>query len=203
MSDYLCTTIDLIRHGEPVGGKRYRGHLDDPLSDKGWSQMRAAIAEHHPWSAIVSSSLQRCAAYAEEVANRYQLPLTRDARLMELGFGEWEGKTAQQLMTETPHALNSFWRDPIKNPPPGGETLACFRTRILQGWRNAIAQHQGEHILMVGHAGMMRMIIREVLGMPLENMFRLDIPNAGITRISIDHNENGDLPRLHFHAGQL
>ncbi len=165
--------------------------------------MRSAIAEHHPWSAIVSSSLQRCAAFAEEVATRHQLPLTQDQQLMELGFGEWEGKTAQQLMEEDPEALNNFWRDPINNPPPGGETLAYFRKRVLKGWQNAITQHRGEHILMVGHAGMMRMIIREVLGMPLENMFRLHIPNAGITRISIDHNENGDLPRLHFHVGQL
>ena len=34
------TTIDLIRHGEPVGGRAYRGHnIDDPLSDKGWQQI--------------------------------------------------------------------------------------------------------------------------------------------------------------------
>ena len=36
MSD---TVIDLIRHGEPVGGRRYRGHIDDPLSERGWQQM--------------------------------------------------------------------------------------------------------------------------------------------------------------------
>jgi len=33
---HTTTTIDLLRHGEPVGGKRYRGQIDDPLSEKGW-----------------------------------------------------------------------------------------------------------------------------------------------------------------------
>lgn len=203
MINHHCTTIDLIRHGEPIGGKKYRGHLDDPLSDAGWAQMRSAIADHHPWHAIVSSSLSRCAAFAREVAERHQLPLSLDERLMELGFGEWEGKTALELMEEDPENLNNFWRDPINNPPPKGETLAHFRERIIEGWQNAITKHRGQHILMVGHAGMMRMIIREVLGMPLENMFRLQIPNAGISRVVIDHNESGELPRLIFHAGQL
>ena len=40
MADFPVTTIDLIRHGEPVGGRRYRGgRMDDPLSEKGWAQM--------------------------------------------------------------------------------------------------------------------------------------------------------------------
>ena len=38
------TLIDMIRHGEPVGGRRYRGQIDDPLSEKGWRQMWAAVA---------------------------------------------------------------------------------------------------------------------------------------------------------------
>ncbi|MHB1590203.1 MAG: histidine phosphatase family protein [Sulfuricella sp.] len=39
------TTIDLIRHGEPVGGRRYRGRTDDPLSEKGWNQMWTAVGD--------------------------------------------------------------------------------------------------------------------------------------------------------------
>ncbi len=197
------TTIDLIRHGEPVGGKKYRGHLDDPLSEKGWNQMRKAVSNHSPWDVVVSSSLLRCAEFAQEMAERHQLPLVLDKRLMELGFGEWEGKTATELMQEDPDNLTRFWSDPINNPPPGAETLHEFQARVIEGWFDAIEQHKGKHILMVGHAGMMRMIIREVLGMPLDNMFRLQVPNAGISRITVDHFEEGELSRLHFHAGQL
>ena len=44
MSEKIVTRIDLIRHGEPVGGRRYRGQIDDPLSEKGWKQMREECA---------------------------------------------------------------------------------------------------------------------------------------------------------------
>ena len=43
------TTIDLIRHGEPVGGKKFRGSTDDPLSELGWQQMTAAVASTTEW----------------------------------------------------------------------------------------------------------------------------------------------------------
>ena len=203
MNHYPITTIDLIRHGEPIGGKKYRGHIDDPLSEKGWTQMRSAVAGYSPWDAVVSSSLCRCADFAKELAEQQQIPVILDERLMELGFGEWEGKTAKQLMKEDPDNLTRFWSDPVNNVPPGAETLTQFRERIIAGWHAAIQQHQGQHILMVGHAGMMRMIIREVLDMPIDKMFRLQVPNAGITRISIDHLQEGELPHLHFHAGSL
>lgn len=81
------TLIDMLRHGEPVGGRRYRGQTDDPLSDKGWRQMRAATAETRPWTAIVSSPLLRCRAFAEELAGQTGLPLAVDDRLKEVGFG--------------------------------------------------------------------------------------------------------------------
>jgi alpha-ribazole phosphatase/probable phosphoglycerate mutase len=40
----LITTLDLLRHGESVGGRKYRGQTDDPLSEKGWAQMRDVVA---------------------------------------------------------------------------------------------------------------------------------------------------------------
>ena len=42
----MLTTIDLIRHGEPVGGRKYRGQTDDPLSEKGWEQMWKAVGDY-------------------------------------------------------------------------------------------------------------------------------------------------------------
>ncbi len=58
----VTTTIDLLRHGACEGGEIFRGSSDVALSEQGWQQMRAAIAdETAPWQAVVSSSLQRCA----------------------------------------------------------------------------------------------------------------------------------------------
>lgn len=193
------TTIDLIRHGEPVGGKKYRGQLDDPLSDKGWRQMREAVGDHRPWDAIVTSPLCRCADFAAELAARHGLPIDEDARLREIGFGAWEGRTAAELLAQDAEILHRFWSDPINNTPPGAETLAAFRDRVVAAWDDLLERYEGKHVLVVGHAGMMRMIIRHVLDMPLDAMFRLAVPNAGISRIEVE----GGLARLVFHAGRL
>lgn len=200
----MLTTIDLIRHGEPVGGKKYRGsHIDDPLSEKGWRQMRAAVGEHHPWQHVYSSSLSRCAMFAEELAARHRLPLTLDERLKEIGFGIWEGKTAAELNAMYPGCVTRFSEDPVTHRPEGAETLEDFRDRVIGAWQEIIARHQGEHLLLVGHAGMMRMIIREALDMPLPRMYRIHVANAAITRIQIEDNGGQQITKLVFHDGRL
>ena len=197
------TIIDLIRHGEPVGGSKYRGQIDDPLSEKGWAQMRAAVADHRPWDVIVSSTLSRCADFARELAARHALPLEFDQRLIEIGFGEWEGLTAAEVTAQNPLLLKQFWVDPINTSPPGAEPLAAFYDRVIPAWEDLLTRHAGKHVLIVGHAGVIRMIVHRVLDMPLERMFRLQVPNAGITRIRMDESEGQILPSLLFHAGAL
>ena len=197
------TTIDLIRHGEPVGGHKYRGQSDDPLSEKGWAQMRTAVGEHRPWDVIISSTLSRCAAFASELAQRHALPLEFDARLMEIGFGEWEGRTAAEVTAQDPALLKRFWSDPLNNVPPGAELLTAFRDRVIPAWDEILARHSGKHILIVGHAGVIRMVVRHVLDMPLQRVFRITVPNAGITRIRVENDGEQTLPTLLFHAGAL
>ncbi|MDH3354912.1 MAG: alpha-ribazole phosphatase, partial [Chromatiales bacterium] len=201
----VSTRIDLIRHGEPVGGSRYRGQIDDPLSEKGWQQMRDAVADHAPWEQIISSPLSRCADFANELSARHNIPVTFDERLAEIGFGDWEGKSAAELMESSPDILMNFWRDPVNHTPPNAEPLIDFQVRVIGAWDEIISRYADQHILIVGHAGQMRMVIRHVLDMPLDKMFRLQIPNAGITRIQVDGPRNGAtdemLPMLVLHDG--
>lgn len=194
------TTVDLIRHGEPVGGRKYRGQIDDPLSEKGWAQMRDAVGDFRPWEAVVSSTLLRCAAFAQELAQRHAVPLTLDQRLKEIGFGAWEGRTAEELELEHPGILAHFFDDPIAYCPAGAEALAEFRDRVIGAWNDLLGHHPGKHILLVAHAGVIRMIIRHVLDMPLERMFRIHVGNVSITRIRVDAR---GAPRLLFHGGSL
>lgn len=203
MNDFITTTVDMIRHGEPVGGHKYRGQLDDPLSEKGWQQMRAAVGEHCPWDLIVTSPLRRCHAFAEELAQRHGLPLQTEPRLREIGFGAWEGKTATELLAQDDKLLAHFWSDPLHHTPPGAEPLEQFRERVVAAWNELLAQHAGKHLLIVGHAGQIRMVIRHVLDMPLERLFRIQVGNAAITRIQIDGLGEEALPRLVFHDGRL
>jgi alpha-ribazole phosphatase len=199
----LSTIVDLIRHGEPVGGSKYRGQSDDPLSEKGWMQMRDAVGNHCPWQRIISSPLSRCSEFAQELASRHSLPWVEDKRFKEIGFGEWEGRNRAELMAEAPDALLDFYRDPIRNRPPGAEPLPAFRDRVVEAWNDALINNAGGHLLVVAHAGVIRMVVRHVLDMPLERIFRIQVPNAGLTRIQVDGQGADGTPRLLFHGGSL
>jgi alpha-ribazole phosphatase len=182
----MHTFIDFLRHGEPVGGRRYRGQIDDPLSEKGWTQMRRAVAGERPWTALVSSPLSRCRAFAEELAGQTGLPLNFDERLKEVGFGAWEGRTADALNAELPGCVFNFKRDPVGCRPAGAEPLADFSARVVAAFESLVEAHAGGHVLVVAHAGVMRMVICHVLGMPVEHAYRIDIASAAMARFRIE-----------------
>ena len=94
------TLFDLIRHGEPAGGHMYRGHKDDPLSDLGWQQMRDAIQAGDQWDHILTSPLLRCREFAAELSKQQHIPLTVAHDFKEISFGDWEGKTREQVAQE-------------------------------------------------------------------------------------------------------
>jgi len=182
----VTTTVDLMRHGEPVGGRRYRGQIDDPLSERGWAQMQAALGESVPWTQIVSSPLLRCRAFAESLADRHGLPLTLDERLKEVGFGVWEGKSAAEIEREAPGTLAQFKADPVNARPAGAEPLADFQGRVAAGMADLLARHAGRHVLLVGHAGVMRMALAWALQIPLENAYRIEVATASLTRLRFE-----------------
>lgn len=186
-----ATTIDLIRHGEPVGGSKYRGQSDDPLSAKGWAQMRAAVAGRDEWDAVVSSDLCRCADFAREVAGRLGLPLELEAGLREVGFGAWEGLTAAEILARDEAGLTAFWADPVRCTPPGGEPLSAFRERVTAAWEGVTARHRGRRVLLVGHAGMMRIVLLHALGLPLDAFYRFEIGNAALLRLRVSDGRHG------------
>ncbi len=193
--------VDLLRHGTPVGGRRYRGSLDDPLSDEGWEQMWRAVGEETPWDVVVSSPLRRCAEFAEALATRRGLPLEIEEGLREISFGDWEGRHVRDILAVAPQEVEAYWRDPASNTPPGGGPLAAFRERLVAAWNAAVARHTGRHILIVGHGGVIRTLICELLGMPLALVLRVEVPNAGITRFRLQENVNGDpAPSMVFHG---
>jgi len=197
------TTIDLLRHGEPVGGRKYRGQTDDPLSEKGWQQMRAAVGEHKPWQHIVSSPLSRCLAFATELAQRHDLSLSIEPRFMEVQFGAWEGKSAAELNAENPGVIERFKRDPLNQRPEGAEPLEEFLSRVRAAWNDLLVQQAGKHILIVGHAGVIRMVIAHALNLPLASTYRIDVPSAGLTRIQVQGVGEDAQHLLLFHHGKI
>jgi len=189
-----------MRHGEPVGGHRYRGQLNDPLSERGWQQMMTAVDGHQAWRSIVTSPLRRCFEFAVTLGKKLKIPVHDEARFKEIGFGAWEGRTVEELRQSDPELLARFHLDPISHRPAGAEDSLVFINRVNKAWQELLAAEAGHHILVVAHAGVIRAIIGQVLEMPTTNMFRLQIDNASISRIRIEVNRP---PTLVFHNGHL
>ena len=175
--------IDLIRHGEPEGGRRYRGATDDPLTAEGWRQMEAAVAHKADWQRIYTSPLVRCRDFARVLAARLAVPVQEDARLQELGYGVWEGLTPEELRRQDPGQLDRFFSNPLAHQPTGAEPLADFQRRVLAGWADILRRSGDERVLVVAHAGTLRAVLGHVLGMPLEHIFRINIGYAAMIRI--------------------
>ena len=180
-----------------------RGQVDDPLSEKGWQQMWDAVGDYRGWQHIVTSPLSRCSAFAEALAARLGVDLTLDARLMEGSLGEWEGRLPDEICTDDPERLFRYKCDPLNNAPQGAEPLAAFYARMGQAWQEILARSPGRHVLVVGHAGTVRMILAHMLGLPYENVYRINVGNAGLTRIRVEWNNGVALPSLLFHGGSL
>ncbi|MFC4260792.1 histidine phosphatase family protein [Marinobacter lacisalsi] len=195
------TLIDLIRHGEPEGGPMFRGQTDHALSEQGWQQMRRAITPEDHWDVIVTSPLLRCTGFAREMADRLGVPMHTEQRLQEIGFGDWEGHTTDQVMATWGDALQQFWSNPVAYPPPGGETLADFRKRVSQAWAHWTQALAGQRVLVVCHGGVIRMVLAEILETPLEAAFRtMAVPYASRSRIRLDESPHGRLACLLSHG---
>jgi len=181
------TLFDYLRHGEPEGGSKYRGHgVDDPLSDKGWAQMRATVATLDGWTGILSSPLQRCSAFARWLGEERGIPVQIIDDLREVGFGSWEGATRAQLLETRAEEYHAFYADPVNNRPPGAETLQDFGARTARVFEQAALEHRGGRLLVVAHAGVIRATLGHVTQAPPVNWYRAVVDNAAVSRFAHD-----------------
>jgi alpha-ribazole phosphatase len=191
-----CTVLDFLRHGEPLGGRKYRGRTDDPLSEKGWAEMRRAVAGAGPWQAIVSSPLARCRAFAQTLAEETGLGLHLEPRFVEVAFGAWEGRTPAQLKADGGDVVFDFKCDPVGFRPDGAEPLEHFFGRVAAGFDDLLTNHAGRHVLVVAHAGVIRMVMCRVLGIPPANAYRIQVGSAALSRFRIEEQGGRRLEQL-------
>ena len=183
------TVVDLLRHGEVLGGRYYRGITDDALTETGWQQMQQRIAKMNHWNLIVSSPLQRCYAFADKLSKQRAIPLLVDQGFQEINFGSWEGKTAEQIEALEQGSLMRFYQDPICYPPPESESMFDFRERIQHSWQQLLTLHQGKHILLITHAGVIQALFSLLLNIPIQNSFAIQITHASLSRFQCFHGE--------------
>ncbi|BBO67741.1 alpha-ribazole phosphatase [Desulfosarcina alkanivorans] len=169
--------ILLLRHGDTGAGddeKRFIGQSDVPLNDMGRHQAhywRQCLAEAPP-AHIVSSDLRRCMQTARIIAAGQHTPVTPQAGLREILLGKWEGMTFRRVRERWPDAFEKRGRDLAHFRPPGGESFLDLQHRAVPAFEQAVRQ-PGRRILIVAHAGVNRMILCHLLGMPAANLFRI------------------------------
>ena len=157
--------LDLLRHGETTLSHTLRGHTDDELTENGWLQMQSTIQQYVAggtnWDVIFSSPLQRCHAFAINLAERLEIPLQLNMHIKEMYFGDWEGISTQSIYENEPELLANFWQFPTKYHAPNGESLEQFLQRVKVGFDEIHTQmkiNQCNRALVVTHGGVIKLL---------------------------------------------
>lgn len=190
--------VDLLRHGELVGGIKYRGQkVDDPLTENGRQQMDAVWEQlKSEVDLIITSPLSRCAQPAKAWAAEAGIPCIEEPRILELAYGEWDGLTKDEIRARYPGMLEQWRANPEGMVIPGAETMAQLQERIADLWDDCVADYAGKHLMVVAHSGSLRALITHVLAAPVATMRRMSFPYASWSRVVI--GEDNELPALEF-----
>ena len=187
------TVIELFRHGETTAGKCFLGSTDVSLSQLGWQQMKSHKLSGD-YDLVLSSPLKRCREFSQAFATDKNLPVKIENEFREIDFGLWEGKTSAELWEQDREKLSEFWNDPVLCTPPEAESLTDFQKRVIEHYYKWLNELKGKKILLVCHAGVIKIILCEILGVELKNMYRLTIDHAGLSQVSLWQ----DCPQINF-----
>lgn len=176
--------ISLLRHGEPEQPGLLLGRTDPVLSDRGWRQFRQQTAAG-AWSRIVSSPLRRSREPAEALAKEHGLPYQLDSDWSELDFGRWDGRSPAELRADhaTAAQLDRFYADESAPAPPEGENWQALNIRVGRAFGSLLATGVDDTVLVVTHAGPMRMALSLACGIPFEQTWAFRIEYG--TRITL------------------
>ncbi|MDM8518784.1 histidine phosphatase family protein [Anaerolineales bacterium HSG6] len=187
------TEIILIRHGATEWNRegRFQGQLNSPLTEVGVQQAQAlgARMRSEPLRAIYSSDLERSSTTATHIAQAVGLKVQIDARFRERHFGVFQGLRRNEMETLHPSAwARDQSNDPDFAAPNGGESRREVLTRSWAGIETLAERHAGEQILIVTHGGVLGVLLRHVLGIPLSSPRTFKVLNVAFNRIFLHRN---------------
>lgn len=152
----------LVRHPQPdVAAGTCYGRTDLALADPPAACAAALRPLLPPNAPLYSSPLRRCRQLAEYL---HPAPIFDD-RLRELDFGAWEMQAWDAIDRA---ALDSWAAAPLGFVPPGGEAVASLRRRVVE----FLAQLPAAAVL-VAHAGVMKICVAELAGVPAADWFAM------------------------------
>lgn len=182
--------VYLLRHGETqynAEGNRYCGRTDIGLTEKGVKQAEAVFNQlkGKKMDAVYSSPLERARLTAEIACGNKTVKT--DQRIIEVDFGDWEGKKKETFIAENASLWNAWMEGPEQSKAGGtGETGNAVVKRVDDFFSEMLRKHSGETILVVGHNGINRLYMAYKLGMALKHYRRIVQENSSLTLFELD-----------------
>lgn len=197
--------IYLLRHGMIKGSEqgRFIGQTNIPLAEEGRQQAEewGRLLYEVKFEGIYSSDLQRTEETARIIAGDKQVPIRIIPEFREIFLGKWEGLSMGHIRRRFPEHWRRRGENIADYPPPGGESFRVLQNRVLPAFKAVAEQLQG-HGLIVAHAGVNRVILSHLLGLPLANLFRLGQDYGALNIVEYGPTSSRILA-LNLHPGQF
>lgn len=177
-------TIWLVRHGETEWNreKRLQGQQDSPLTETGREQARRIglalrrVVDRPADCLVIASPLGRAIHTTEILIDACGLngvAINTDARLVEIGFGAWEGMTLDEVAAAEPETLARQQEDSWNCSSPGGETFTEIESRVKAWLEDLPADAQA---IVVAHGESGRLLRGVYCGLAPTEVLKLDKP---------------------------
>ncbi|MGE5593856.1 MAG: histidine phosphatase family protein [Betaproteobacteria bacterium] len=181
------TRVFLVRHGETEWNtaRKYQGHRDVPLSPAGerQSERLALRLMEENLAAVYTSDLSRAVMTAHAIAKPHGLEVVQLRELREIDVGDWEGMSLDELQRARRADVEKWLEDTVNNPIPGGESYANLRDRVVPKVMELVRAHPDASICVVSHAGPVKMILCNALGITIDHRHRIDLANASLCAV--------------------
>ena len=192
----------LVRHGETELHKEkiFMGQTDVPLSDIGLRQAENVARELSNWNLIdpllLSSDLSRARKTAEIVRDKIKLGNTADGApsklniveefaFRELNLGTWDGQYISKIKAER---LEEYEKRGLNllayKTGYEGENFYDLQYRVMKRLGDYVKEYPSRDLILVAHSGGIRIILCNLLGIPLEEMKSFFVPRGSLNLIS-------------------
>jgi broad specificity phosphatase PhoE len=173
--------ILFVRHGETEANRQRLalGRADPALTERGVEQADALAARlaSIEVATVFASPLLRARQTAAPIAAAVGAEVVVDDRLIELDYGEWDGRSFPDL----PKDALARWRIDPTFAPPGGESLRTVATRVAGLCTEVL---DGPTVVAVSHVSPIKAAVTWALGASEELGWRMFLDLASITRIA-------------------
>ncbi len=200
----MITKIYLTRHGQTQWNLegRLQGSQNSDLTDFGKSQagkLRERIG-HIDFDAVYTSSSGRAIDTAK-ILNAKGAPLNISNDIVEMAFGEWEGKFISEVKAESPDTFETLFTDASSYVPVSGESFDSLIQRADTFIDRLVSKHKGETVLVVSHGITTKALLVRAEDRKLDTFWEGPfIQGCSLSLIEVRHSEDNMLSEVVLHG---